>query len=626
MPKGMDELSRQASALRLALERSEENTERMVASLGSFDRLSRALEDSARPAQVRAQAILKVQENIDRAMQSAETMLQQLDVVRQAEAVILRGPHEDLKRFMEAVELLKDVGRFVSSNKNFKSCEGILNQVSNLLTKSSLKIEEEFRHLMGTYSKPNEPEGLFDCPPNPLLASKGDSEEVEEEPSKSFESATYMNPTPIPPRVLPLLHDIAHQMVQDGNQQSCYRIYRDARASALELSLKKLGIEKLSKDDVQRMQSVALKMKIETWAQLMRITVKVLLAGERNFCDQIFDGVAFNKDQCFAELAGSSVMTLLGSGDIVAGSIRSYENLPVLLDMYGVMLELHPEIEVIFQGKFCSGMRESVLNLTKSLAQAAQQTLIDFEEAVGKDSSKPILQNGNVHPFTVKVINCVTSLFDYQSTLRIVLFQQFGTVSETDSQLSVFIMRVLQDLQNNLNLKSKQYENPALSHIFLMNNLHYMVMSVRRLEAKDILGGNWIEKHRKIVQQNANQYKREAWAKILQTLTVQATSGTASSPSNVSNSGVSRTMIKERFKSFNIQFEELHAKQSQWAIPDQELQDNLRLSVAEVLLPAYRSFINRFGHHVQRGKNPHKYIKYSAEGLEQLLSQFFRGQ
>ncbi|WVZ88447.1 hypothetical protein U9M48_034967, partial [Paspalum notatum var. saurae] len=112
---------------------------------------------------------------------------------------------------------------------------------------------------------------------------------------------------------------------------------------------------------------------------------------------------------------------------------------------------------------------------------------------------------------------------------------------------------------------------------------------------------------------------------ILQTLTVQATGGTGSSPSNVNKSGVSRTMIKERFKSFNIQFEELHAKQSQWAIPDQELQDNLRLSVAEVLLPAYRSFINRFGHHVQHGKNPHKYIKYSAEGLEQLLSQFFRG-
>lgn len=45
-----------------------------------------------------------------------------------------------------------------------------------------------------------------------------------------------------------------------------------------------------------------------------------------------------------------------------------------------------------------------------------------------------------------------------------------------------------------------------------------------------------------------------------------------------------------------MQFEELHAKQTQWTIPDQELRESLRLAVAEVLLPAYRSFIKRFGY------------------------------
>ena len=44
-----------------------------------------------------------------------------------------------------------------------------------------------------------------------------------------------------------------------------------------------------------------------------------------------------------------------------------------------------------------------------------------------------------------------------------------------------------------------------------------------------------------------------------------------------------------------MQFEELHQRQSQWAVPDTELRESLRLSVAEVLLPAYRSFLKRFG-------------------------------
>lgn len=35
-------------------------------------------------------------------------------------------------------------------------------------------------------------------------------------------------------------------------------------------------------------------------------------------------------------------------------------------------------------------------------------------------------------------------------------------------------------LQNNLDGKSKQYRDPALTQLFLMNNIHYIVRSVRR--------------------------------------------------------------------------------------------------------------------------------------------------
>lgn len=78
--------------------------------------------------------------------------------------------------------------------------------------------------------------------------------------------------------------------------------------------------------------------------RLCRNQVKVLLAGERKMCDQIFDGITFNKDQCFAELARGSVMTLLSFGETVARSKRSHENLFLLLEMYGVMHELQSEV------------------------------------------------------------------------------------------------------------------------------------------------------------------------------------------------------------------------------------------------------------------------------------------
>jgi exocyst complex protein 7 len=51
--KRMEALSLQASALRDALQRSEENTDSAVAALDSFDRHVSAIEASIRPVQVR---------------------------------------------------------------------------------------------------------------------------------------------------------------------------------------------------------------------------------------------------------------------------------------------------------------------------------------------------------------------------------------------------------------------------------------------------------------------------------------------------------------------------------------------------------------------------------------------
>ncbi|XP_048431805.1 exocyst complex component EXO70A1-like [Pyrus x bretschneideri] len=264
-------------------------------------------------------------------------------------------------------------------------------------------------------------------------------------------------------------------------------------------------------------------------------------------------------------------------------------------------------------------MRETAISLTKRLAQTAQETFGDFEEAVEKDATKTAVLDGTVHPLTSYVINYVKFLFDYQSTLK-QLFQEFDE-GEPESQLSKVTTRIMQALQNNLDGKSKQYKDPALTQLFLMNNIHYVVRSVRRSEAKDLLGDDWVQIHRRIVQQHANQYKRVSWAKILQCLTVQG-----GNPSGGDSSSLSRAMVKDRFKTFNTQFEELHQKQSQWTVPDSELRESLRLAVAEILLPAYRSFIKRFGHTVENGKNPGKYIKLRPENIESMLNEFFESK
>ncbi|CAL5404179.1 unnamed protein product [Camellia sinensis] len=758
---GIDVLSDRAAMMRESLLKSQSITDSAVSVLGSFDHRLSALETAMRPTQIRTHAIRKAHENIDKTLKAAEVILDQFDLFRQVEAKILKGPREDLESYLEAIEQLRSSIRFFSNNKSFKSSDGVLNHANSLLSKAISKLEEEFKQLLSSYSKPVEPERLFECLPSELRPSpespgnQGNSNGKNshtEHHNHNLENAVYTLPTLILPRILPLLHNLAQQMVKAGHQQQLLKIYRtvfvtdsstenrgcdciaglecilsiiralrmwsclsfdsrspllssplgirkrksskkrpgsrnsffdcrreeqlhgipgrtflngsievaslfgakinlpltnragdgrrdwietrvegwgDTHSSVLEESLLKLGVEKLSKDDVQKMQWEVLEAKIGNWIHFMRIAVKLVFAGERKVCNHMFEGIDSLRDQCFAEVTASSVAVLLSFGEAIAKSKRSPEKLFVLLDMYEIMRELHSEIETLFKGKACSEIRESALSLMKQLAQTAQETFGDFEEAVEKDATKTAVLDGTVHPLTSYVINYVKFLFDYQSTLK-QLFQEFENGGETNSQLASVTMRIMQALQTNLDGKSKQYKDPALTNLFLMNNIHYMVRSVRRSEAKDLLGDDWVQRHRRIVQQHANQYKRIAWAKILQCLSVPGLNSSGGSGNSVggdggNSSGASRTIVKDRLKTFNIQFEELHQRQSQWTVPDTELRESLKLAVAEVLLPAYRSFIKRFGLLVENGKNPQKYIRYTAEDLDRMLGEFFEG-
>ena len=92
-----------------------------------------------------------------------------------------------------------------------------------------------------------------------------------------MDAVVFTPPTLIPPRILPLLHDLVQQMVQAGHRQQLLKIYRDTRSNVLEESLHKLGVEKLSKEDVQKLPWEVLEAKIGNWIHFMRIAVIIFL-------------------------------------------------------------------------------------------------------------------------------------------------------------------------------------------------------------------------------------------------------------------------------------------------------------------------------------------------------------
>ncbi|ESQ43288.1 hypothetical protein EUTSA_v10016018mg [Eutrema salsugineum] len=420
----------------------------------------------------------------------------------------------------------------------------------------------KFKQNLQNYSKPIEPDCLFECLPSNLRPL--DIENIGEKSHdlhQSLENSIFTISPIIIAMVVPLLHDLAQQMIQAGLFRAC------KSKNTYMPQIPDIGNHAASPNTVGTLPG-----KRET-------KVKQLFATEKKICDQILDGVESLRDQSFAGLTANSFGALISFGEAIAKSKRSPEKLFALIDMFETMTELMPEFDLIFGSQPCTEMKESTLNLTKLLAETAHEIFADiFEEAVKKDETKRIVVDGSVHPLTSYVVNYVKYLFvvsrhgnTYQSTLRLI-FKEFGNVEDLKS----VVVRIIQALLNNLDGKSKQYKDAALTQLFLMNNVHYIVRSIRRSEAKDLLGDDWVQIHRKIVQQYAKEYKRVSWEKILQCLTAQPS---GSDP--IKNSNISVASVKDRFKTFNSQFEELHQRQCRWTVPDSELRKSLRLSVAE---------------------------------------------
>ncbi|XP_075663453.1 exocyst complex component EXO70A1-like [Castanea sativa] len=384
-----------------------------------------------------------------------------------------------------------------------------------------------------------------------------------------------------------------------------------------------IGIEKLSISEIQKLEWNLLDKKAEKWVQ----TMKIILSGH---CDQIFCGTTTDetKEICFNETVKGCVMQLLNFGKAVAIGRRSPEKLFRMLDMYDVMAKALARLEVLITDDVVINEARDVLS---ELGEAACGTLAEFENAVQSETSSKPMQSGEIHHLTRYVMNYVNLIVDnvyYSGTLNFLLEireddDQLEPLRNDDSDSSKLtpvagrLLVLITSLHSNLEEKSKLYEDGALQYIFLMNNILYVVQKVEGSDLGGLVGDNWVRKRHGQIRQYAISYLRASWTKVLHCLKVEGIGG--------SSRNASRVALKERFKNFNACFEKIYTVQTAWKVPDAQLREELRISISEKVIPAYRSFMGRFGNQVESGRHAGKYIKYTADDLENYLLDLWEG-
>lgn len=550
---------------------------------------------------------------------------------------------EGSSSFLEAVDRISKLNNKLLEMKLEGETHGcLINRVGSIHHRAMVYLEEEFRWLLMEESKNDIHDS--DAGGDNNNNQKGKQEQHDRCPMPESESAKdeaadfpgYTND------VVSNLHKIAKEMISGGYEWECLEVYMNARRIALEDSLRRIGCDKHSIDDVHKMQWDALEREIGSWITAFKQCSTVHFSCERKLAEAVFSDYPSISTSIFSYLTRGIVIDFLNFCEGVSMTKRSTEKLFKTLDMYETLRDMVPKMDALFPEECASELKKEATVTRSRLGEAVIFLFCDLENSIKSDTGKTPVAGGAVHPLSRYTMNYLKYACEYKDTLEQV-FKEHSKIeradstsrahghdyegeatsmnqnndSEKQSPFSVQLMRVMDLLDSNLEVKSKLYKDVALSSIFMMNNGRYIVQKIKgSTEIHEVMGDTWCRRRSSELRQYHKNYQRETWSKLLGCLSHEGL--------NV-HGKVPKPVLKERLKSFNAMFEEIHKTQSTWVVSDEQLQSELRVSISAVVIPAYRSFLGRFSQVLDPGRQTEKYIKFQPDDVETYIDELFDG-
>ncbi|KVH94095.1 exocyst complex component EXO70B1-like [Cynara cardunculus var. scolymus] len=531
----------------------------------------------------------------------------------------------DASTFLDAVDELVAAIREWTPMAADKSVTACLDRAEDLLQQCMFRLEEEFKLLMERGGA--EP---FD---NAVRDGGAYLDSDDEEDNDGYDDVEIPMAHPVsdyniiidalPSGTINDLHEISKRMVSAGYGKECSLAYSSCRRDFLEESLSRLGFSGLQKSNAA-LEDDDNEVEIDKWIKAVNMAVRVFYPSERRLCDRVFgysSATAAVADLSFMEACRVSSKELLNFANGIAMGSRAPDRLFKILDVFEAVKDLLPEIEVLFADQYCLFLRNEAMGVWKRLGESIRGIFMELENLIRRDPAKAAVPGGGLHPITRYVMNYLRAACS-RPTLEQVFDENVVPPVGIDrslspsSPLAVQMAWIMEVLESNLEAKSKIYRDPALSSVFMMNNGRYIVKKVKDDELGSLLGDDWVRKHTAKVRQYHVNYQRSSWNKILNALKLD---------NNSLSPNVASKAFKEKLKLFNSQFEEICRTQSTWAIFDEQLKEELKLSVGANLLPAYRNFLGRF-HNIQDiGKYAEKHVKFNVEDVEARIDGLFQG-
>ncbi|XP_042689223.1 exocyst complex component 7 isoform X4 [Centrocercus urophasianus] len=663
------------SFIKESLEKSDQLTKNMVSILSSFESRLMKLENSIIPVHKQTENLQRLQENVEKTLSCLDHVISYYHVAKDTEKIIKEGPTGRLEEYLNCMDKIQKAVEYFQDN-NPDSPE--LNRVKSLFERGKESLESEFRSLMTRHTKPVPPILILD------LISGDDEMDTQEEMSlehlpesvlhdviriagwlvengrnQDFMTVYFQirsvqldrsikglkdhfrknsSSTGVPyspaiqnkrkdtPTKKPIKRPDVNAVLIPGTIRKAQNLLKQYSQHGLD---GKKGASNLipmeGRDDVFDIE-------IDAYIHCVSAFVK-LAQSEYQLLTEIVP--EHHQKKTFDSLIQESLDNLIMEGDNIVSAARKaiirhdYSAVLTIFPILKHLKQMKPEFDQVLQGT-AAGTKNKLPGLITSMETTGAKALEEFADNIKNDPDKEynMPKDGTVHELTSNAILFLQQLLDFQETAGAMLASQetSSSASSYSSEfsrrlLSTYICKVLGNLQLNLLSKSKVYEDPALSAIFLHNNYNYILKSLEKSELIQLVAVTQKtaeRSYRELIEQQIQTYQR-SWLKVTDYISER---NLPVFQPGVKLKDKERQMIKERFKGFNDGLEELCKIQKAWAIPDVEQRDKIRRAQKTIVKESYGAFLSRYSN-VPFTKNPEKYIKYQVDQVGEMIEKLF---
>ncbi|NXO97113.1 EXOC7 protein, partial [Certhia brachydactyla] len=668
------------SFIKESLEKSDQLTKNMVSILSSFESRLMKLENSIIPVHKQTENLQRLQENVEKTLSCLDHVISYYHVAKDTEKIIKEGPTGRLEEYLNCMDKIQKAVEYFQDN-NPDSPE--LNRVKSLFERGKESLESEFRSLMTRHTKPVPPILILDLMSGDEEMDTQEEMSLEHLPesvlhdiirisgwlvengrNQDFMTVYFQIRSVQLDRSIKGLKDHFRKNSSSSGVPYSPAIQNKRKDTPTKKPIKRPGTIRKAQNLLKQYSQHGLDGKkgasnlipmegrddvfdIEIDAYIHCVSAFVKLAqSEYQLLTEIVP--EHHQKKTFDSLIQESLDNLIMEGDNIVSAARKaiirhdYSAVLTIFPILKHLKQMKPEFDQVLQGT-AAGTKNKLPGLITSMETTGAKALEEFADNIKNDPDKEynMPKDGTVHELTSNAILFLQQLLDFQETAGAMLASQVlgdtynipldpretsSSASSYSSEfsrrlLSTYICKVLGNLQLNLLSKSKVYEDPALSAIFLHNNYNYILKSLEKSELIQLVAVTQKtaeRSYRELIEQQIQTYQR-SWLKVTDYILER---NLPVFQPGVKLKDKERQMIKERFKGFNDGLEELCKIQKAWAIPDMEQRDKIRRAQKTIVKETYGAFLNRYGN-VPFTKNPEKYIKYQVDQVGEMIEKLF---